>query len=665
MEEFNKLLSHLNETQKMAVLECDNPLLIIACAGAGKTSVIIHKIAYLINQKNMRPWEILAVTFTNKAAREMQERLTKMHGDKTENYYTQGMWMGTFHSICSRILRMHGELLGYRKDFVIVNEDDQIKIIKDLSKSIGVDPKKVVPKAILNVINSWKDKALRPYELSSNDFKDPKDYVIKIAANIYNLYQDRLKASNSMDFGDLINNVIFLFKDHKNILEQYQDKFKYILVDEYQDTNISQDMLIRMLSEKNKKICCVGDDDQSIYGWRGASVQNIINFPKNFENTKIVKLEKNYRSTKNILAAAYEVISRNKNRFDKVINCDNSDGNKIHVLKASDEDEEAEMISSTIRYLMKAKNLSYKNYAILVRSSFQTRAFEESFLRYAIKYKVVGSQKFYDRLEIRDAIAYIRVVYNHDDSLAFERIINTPRRGIGDGTIEQIVNFSAVNNMSLFKAADIMLKEKMFSAKIAKNLADLIDKIKLWNTMLSNTSCEILLEKILTDSGYIAMWSDSKKEEDKARVENLKELIASMSGFKDMGSFLEHISLVTSEDDDENADKEFVSIMTIHGAKGLEFPVVFLPGWEENIFPTSRANASVDRSQLEEERRLAYVAITRAKRLLFISHATRRAVFGSYQFQQPSEFLIDIPKNLCINSTRTSLLGNVSEVELI
>ncbi|MBN8827681.1 MAG: UvrD-helicase domain-containing protein [Sphingobacteriia bacterium] len=630
----SNLLENLNPKQLEAITTIDGPLLVLAGAGTGKTKVLTTRIANIIDKRLAFPNQILAVTFTNKAANEMKHRIAQFVS-------VDGLWIGTFHSICAKILRIHASNIGLNTDFNIIDADDQIRLIKNIMEQIHVDPKKHNPKSILWIINSWKDAALNPNEVVLDKYNS-SNANHRIAMQIYKLYQNKLFISNSVDFGDLLLYVVNLFKNNSEILEHYQSKFKYIHVDEYQDTNLAQYILIKMLAERTQNICCVGDDDQSIYGWRGAEVDNILKFSEYYPKAKLIRLEQNYRSTQNILAAASEIIANNKNRLGKTLWSEGNVGEKIFVANLWNDQEEADFCSKISKHLI-YNGHEYSHAAVLVRAGFQTRSFEESFVRNSIPYKVIGGLKFYERLEIKDALAYIRVTINNNDDLAFERIINTPKRSIGNTTISQIQNFALVNNVSLFKASEIMIKNLIITGKTAKQLGDLINYFKKWQQEFAEKDHHLVVEDILKESGYIEMWKKQNSLEAQGRLDNLKELYRALQEFNSISEFLEHVSLVN----DNNADitGNYISIMTLHAAKGLEFEVVFLPGWEEGIFPSLREGDTAN--DLEEERRLAYVGLTRAKQKVFITFVARRRIYNSWQDSEPSRFLLELPKAIC------------------
>ncbi|AZL16014.1 ATP-dependent helicase [Rickettsiales endosymbiont of Stachyamoeba lipophora] len=630
----HELLQKLNQEQQKVVTNTNGPLLVLSGAGTGKTTSITSRIAYLISERLALPQQILAVTFTNKAAREMLIRINNLID-------AQGIWCGTFHSIATKILRIYAELVGFQNDFTIIDIDDQIRLVKNIEESLNIDHRKYSPKNICSIIQSWKDLSIFPEQLDetllTNDWR-------KKAAQIYTLYQRQLKTANSMDFGDLLLYNIKLFQEQTDILSRFQERFKYIHVDEYQDTNKIQDLWVKLLAAKHQNICCVGDDDQSIYGWRGAEIANILGFTNYYQNCHIIKLEQNYRSTKNILAVAGEIIAKNKQRYHKKLWSDLELGNKVWLSKLRNDHEEAEFICKAIDHF-KHHGENLGSVAILVRASFQTRVLEDKLLKNIIPFVVIGSLKFYDRLEIKDAIAYIRLSNNFNDNFAFERSVNTPKRGIGSTSLKQIQNYSLLYNISYYEAVKDMLSKQIFTGKIAKTLNEFITNLASWNELIKATSHTQVVETILKQSGYLEMWQNDPSIEAKGRVENLKELFRAIQDFASIAEFLEHVSLV-SDNEQEGIDVK-VKIMTLHASKGLEFNNVFLPGWEEGVFPSIKYRDQEQiATELEEERRLAYVGITRARQRLFISHTNERWMYGSVQYNLPSQFLDEIPNSL-------------------
>lgn len=629
----SSLLDTLNEEQRASVEATEGPLLVLAGAGTGKTRVLTTRIAHILLQKLAWPGEILAVTFTNKAAREMQERVTHLTGA------SQALWMGTFHSIGARIIRRHAELLGLTSSFTILDTDDQLRLLKAILAEQKIDEKAHPPKLFSAIIQSWKDQGLTPEKVASGS---DKEQAGGHAAKVYKLYQDRLRQLNAADFGDLILHMITLFTRHEDVLAEYAKRFKYILVDEYQDTNVAQYLWLRLLASYHKNICCVGDDDQSIYSWRGAEVGNILRFERDYPNAKIVKLECNYRSTPHILAAASAVIANNKGRLGKTLWTPVKEGEKIRVKSLWDEGEEARFVGDEVEALQHG-GTKLSEMAILVRAGFQTRAFEERFLTLGVPYRVIGGLRFYERAEIRDAIAYLRLLAVPQDDLAFERIINVPKRGIGQATMQQLHSAARNLNTSMYAATIHLLKSGEIKGKLALALDAFIVNCEKWRVQLGELPLGDLVDLVLDESGYRQMWTQEKTPEAAGRLENLKELSRAMGDFESLAAFLEHVSLVT-EATNENQGNEMVSLMTLHAAKGLEFNVVFLPGWEEGVFPHQRAMDESGTKGLEEERRLAYVGITRARKKLFISHAANRRIYNQWQSSVPSRFIGELPE---------------------
>ncbi|HJD55101.1 MAG TPA: DNA helicase PcrA [Rickettsia endosymbiont of Pyrocoelia pectoralis] len=639
----NHFLHSLNPQQQKAVLHTEGPLLLLAGAGTGKTKVLTSRIANIIHQNLASPQNILAVTFTNKAAKEMAERVQNL-----VNCY--GLNIGTFHSMAARILRDQIEHLnlGLSSRFTILNQDDQLKLVKDIVKLKDIDTKKYVPKLIHIIISRWKDQGLLPNKLSSSDTNLPVQRVAKL---VYEEYQQNLLISNVLDFGDLLlyNNELFII--NPEILKYYQEKYKYILIDEYQDTNVVQYLWARMLASHYKNICCVGDDDQSIYGWRGAEVGNILRFEKDFPGATIIKLEQNYRSTLPILAAASNVINNNKNRHGKTLWTDRESGEKIKIISCWNDKEEARYIAAEIDRLVREGKYNAGNVAILVRAGFQTRSFEEAFINSAMPYKIIGGLRFYERMEIRDVLAYIRIALNQNDNLALERIINVPRRAIGAVTLNKIKSYAMEQNISNFAAIKEMLESGEIKAKSYDTLKDLVTKIDYWHERFNVDAPINVTKAILDDSGYLEMLKEEKTEEALGRIENINEMLRAIAEFSDIHDFIEHSSLVMENETLETNYGGSVTIMTLHAAKGLEFDLVFLPGWEEGVFPSQRSLDEDGEKGLEEERRIAYVGITRAKKDLYITHAESRKIFYEIVRSYPSRFIAEIPDEI---TTRTS-----------
>jgi DNA helicase-2/ATP-dependent DNA helicase PcrA len=637
--ELDQHLEGLNSAQLEAVHKFNKPLLILAGAGTGKTKVIVSKIAHIIKSNLAWPNEILAVTFTNKAAKEMSERIEKLI-----DFSQPFRWLGTFHSIAAKILRLHQELVGLSSNFLIIDTDDQLKLIKSILNDKNLDPQQYNPKLLLAIINSWKDQAIMPSKITSSD---TTSLAAQVAKDVYKTYQERLKASNLVDFGDLLLYNLELFTNNSDILEQYQNKFKFILVDEYQDTNVAQYLWLRLLAQRHSNICCVGDDDQSIYGWRGAKIENILRFEKDFPGAHVIKLEQNYRSSKYILQAASALISNNAKRYGKTLWTSDEKGQKVIVNSFWNDLEEAKYVSLQIK--QKAHNI-YRpsNISILVRASFQTRVIEEAFIAQGIPYIVIGNMKFYERMEVKDIIAYIRLAINKNDDLAFERIINKPKRGVGDSTIQKLKQHALINNCSLLDAISIMIEKEPVKAQLKNNLLEFKNYIYKWHNLFDSISHGEAVITIIEDVRYFQMLESEKesKEDASNRIENIKELIKAIEEFDSIYDFLEHISLVSSSDDVSLNNK--VNIMTLHAAKGLEFDLVFLPGWEEGLFPNGKTLEETGNHGLEEERRLAYVGITRAKHELHISSVYSRRVFNQWQYNSPSRFIMELPTDCCV-----------------
>ena len=632
-------LEDLNPAQREAVEALDGPVLMLAGAGTGKTKALTSRIVHLLNTGRARPNEILSVTFTNKAAREMKNRVGRLLGMQIE-----GMpWLGTFHSICVKLLRRHAELVRLKSNFTILDMDDQNRLIKQLILANNIDEKRWPARQMGAIIDHWKNRAWTPEKVPSAE----AGAFNNRGTEIYAQYQTRLRELNAVDFGDLLLHMVTIFQTHDDVLEQYQRWFKFILVDEYQDTNVAQYLWLRLLAGAHKNICCVGDDDQSIYGWRGAEVGNILRFEKDFPGAKVVRLEQNYRSTPHILAAASGVISGNAGRLGKELWTDLNSGDRVRLIGHWDGEEEARWIGEEVEAMLRGTRgnapFGLEDMAILVRASHQMRAFEDRFLTIGLPYRVIGGPRFYERMEIRDAMAYFRVVLRPEDDLAFERIVNTPKRGLGDKAQQKIQNVARENGVSLVDGARIALADKVLGGKGAAELRVLIDGIDRWGRMAGDqaiTHTE-LAEIILDESGYTTMWQNDKTPEAAGRLENLKELVKALEQFENLQGFLEHVSLVMDNDSQEGEEK--VSIMTLHAAKGLEFPVVFLPGWEDGLFPSQRSMDESGLKGLEEERRLAYVGITRAERICTISFAGNRRVFGQWQSSMPSRFIDELP----------------------
>ena len=634
----NNYLNSLNNQQKTAVSHFEGPLLILAGAGSGKTKVLTTRVANLIFNKKCFGQQILCVTFTNKAANEMRERVHKLINNKSNAV----PWLGTFHSLSNKILRKHAEAVGLKPNFTIIDTLDQIKLIRNILEAENIDIKQNSPKQILYNIDRWKNLGLVPSNVTLNKSEVEKAISLKI----YKIYQEKLKMMNCVDFGDLILHCVTIFQKFDKIRKFYQNNFKYILVDEFQDTNFIQNLWLQLLVNDNKNICVVGDDDQSIYSWRGAEVKNILNFEKNFKNTKIIKLEQNYRSTKNILSAASSLISNNDSRHPKKLWSEFSEGDKVQIQSFSDGLQEAIFISDQIEKTL-IKNTKLNNIAILVRAAFQTREFEERFIRIGLPYRIIGGLKFYERAEIKDAVSYLRLIKHTNDDLAFERIINQPKRSIGESSVKKIHEVARKQRLSLFEASLHMIDNKIFKPKTEVNVNNFVQNILTWKKISSEIDHVSLLEKILDESGYTQMLINERSPEAESRLENLKELRSSMKVYDNLDEFLENISLQTSLDEEWDGDK--INIMTVHAAKGLEFEVVFLPGLEEGLFPHQKSIDDNGHVAVEEERRLAYVAMTRAKNNLFMLFANNRKFFGNKNIDDwmpsmPSRFIDEIDK---------------------
>jgi DNA helicase-2/ATP-dependent DNA helicase PcrA len=627
-------LARLNEAQRAAVETVDGPLLVLAGAGTGKTRVLTTRFAHILLTKRAWPSQVLAVTFTNKAAREMRERVGAILGQPVE-----GLWLGTFHALCARMLRRHAPLVGLEANFTILDSDDQLRLLKQVMEAERIDTKRWVPPGLMAVIQRWKDRGLTPVRITKNE---DSDFANGHAQALYAAYQARLRTLNAADFGDLLLHMTEILRDQPEVLAQYHRQFRYILVDEYQDTNLVQYLWLRLLAQGHHNICCVGDDDQSIYSWRGAEVENILRFEKDFAGARIVRLEANYRSTAPILAAASGLIAHNEGRLGKTLHPGrpDADGEKVEIVSLWDSDEEARMVGNRIESLRRAGE-SLAEMAVLIRAGFQTRAFEERLITIGVPYRVVGGLRFYERAEIRDAIAYMRLVVQPADDLAFERIVNVPRRGVGEVAMRALHETSRANGIPLTAATAKLVDEGGLKGKVKDALADLLQSAQRWREMLERDGHVVTVATILDQSGYTTMWEQDKSPEAPGRLENLKELVRALADFETLAGFLDHVSLVMENDEQSGADR--VSLMTLHGAKGLEFDTVFLPGWEEGIFPNQRSLDEGGLKSLEEERRLAYVGLTRARRRAIVSHAANRRIYANWQSSIPSRFLDELP----------------------
>ena len=646
-------LDDLNPAQRAAVEALDGPVLMLAGAGTGKTKALTARIVHLLSTGRARPNEILAVTFTNKAAREMKLRVGRMLGEVAE-----GMpWMGTFHSLSVKILRRHAELVGLKPNFTILDTDDQLRLLKQLIQARNIDDKRWPARMLAGLIDGWKNRALTPASVPSSDGSAYNN----VGTELYAEYQDRLRTLNATDFGDLLLHCVQIFKTHPDVLAQYQRWFRYILVDEYQDTNVCQYLWLRLLAQAHHNICCVGDDDQSIYGWRGAEVGNILRFEKDFPGAQVIRLEQNYRSTPHILAAASGVISANAGRLGKTLWTEAREGEKVRLIGHWDGEEEARWIGEEIEAIQRGTRgwapVGLADQAILVRASHQMRAFEDRFLTIGLPYRVIGGPRFYERAEIRDAMAYFRLAVSPEDDLAFERVVNLPKRGLGDKAQADIQREARSNGLSLLDGARSLLAAGGIGGKGANQLRAFCDGVERWHhaTRQDGQSHIELAEVILDESGYTEMWQNDKTPEAPGRLDNLKELVKALEQFDSLQGFLEHVSLIMDNENEEAAEK--VSIMTLHAAKGLEFPVVFLPGWEDGLFPSQRSMDESGLKGLEEERRLAYVGITRAERLATVSFASNRRVYGQWQSQMPSRFIDELPQAHVEVLTPPGLMG--------
>jgi DNA helicase II / ATP-dependent DNA helicase PcrA len=632
-------LDDLNPAQRAAVEALDGPVLMLAGAGTGKTKALIARVVHLMRQRQVRPNEILAVTFTNKAAREMKERVGRLLGEVAE-----GMpWMGTFHSLSVKILRRHAELVGLKPNFTILDTDDQIRLLKQLILAANIDEKRWPARLLASLIDGWKNRALTPDRVPSADAGAYNNR----GTELYEAYQERLKTLNATDFGDLLLHCVTIFQTHPDVLQQYQRWFRYILVDEYQDTNVCQYLWLRLLAQAHKNICCVGDDDQSIYGWRGAEVGNILRFEKDFPGAQVIRLEQNYRSTGHILAAASGIIAKNAGRLGKTLWTAGALGEKVRLIGHWDGEEEARWIGEEIEAIQRGTRgrdpVDLNRQAILVRASHQMRAFEDRFLTIGLPYRVIGGPRFYERQEIRDAMAYFRLAVSPEDDLAFERVVNLPKRGLGDTAQSKINVLARGAGVSLLDGAREALAKGVIPGKGASQLRAFVDGVDRWHLATLHPEYDHirLAETILDESGYTEMWQNDKTPEAPGRLDNLKELIKALEQFDNLQGFLEHVSLIM--DNETEGAEEKVTIMTLHAAKGLEFPVVFLPGWEDGLFPSQRSMDETGLKGLEEERRLAYVGITRAEEVCTISFASNRRVYGQWQSQLPSRFIDELP----------------------
>ena len=665
-------LDGLNPEQREAVEAVDGPVLVLAGAGTGKTRVLTTRLAHILKTGRARPWELLAVTFTNKAAREMRERTASIIGPEAEGL----RWLGTFHAVAAQILRRHAELVGLKSSFTIIDVDDQERLIKQLLEAENIDPKRWTPRSFAGLVDHWKNRGWTPARLPP---AEGANFANNRGQALYAAYQDRLRVLNACDFGDLLLHNLTIFTTHADVLADFHNRFKYILVDEYQDSNVAQYLWLRLLAQGRQNLCCVGDDDQSIYGWRGAEVDNILRFERDFPGAKVVRLERNYRSTAHILAAASGLITANKGRLGKTLWTKAEGGQKVKVRGVWDGEAESRLIADEIERWRKDKR-RYRDVAILVRASFQMRAFEERFVMLQIPYQVIGGPRFFERAEIRDAHAYLRLVQSPDDDLAFERIINTPKRGIGDSTIQKLHAVASIppaqlydeplfdaatgevapagpstHFRSLTEAARQIVRTDELAARTRTALANFLRDLDRWRAQAEQTPHQRLAETILEESGYTDALRLDKGPTSQTRLENLKELVQSMGAFETLQAYLEHVSLVM--DLDRQSGEDSVQIMTLHSAKGLEFPLVFLPGWEEGVFPSQRSMDEKGEKGLEEERRLAYVGITRAREEARISFAANRQVYGRWTSQLPSRFVDEMPPDNVEAASETGYYG--------
>jgi DNA helicase-2/ATP-dependent DNA helicase PcrA len=626
-------LEGLNPEQREAVEAIEGPVLVLAGAGTGKTRVLTTRLAHILATGRARPWELLAVTFTNKAAREMRERIGHLIGPAAEGL----RWVGTFHSVAAQILRRHAELVGLKSTYTILDTDDAERLLKQLIEAENIDSKRWTPRHLAGLIDQWKNRGWTPDRLPPHE---GKEFANGRGQSLYAQYQQRLKVLNACDFGDLLLHNLTIFTTAPDVLADYHARFKYLLVDEYQDTNVAQYLWLRLLAQKSQNVCCVGDDDQSIYGWRGAEVDNILRFERDFPGAKVVRLERNYRSTEHILAAAAGLIASNKGRLGKTLWTEASGGEQVRVRGVWDGEAESRLVADEIERAKRAGR-KYRDMAILVRASFQMRAFEERFVMLQIPYTVVGGPRFFERAEIRDAHAYLRLIQSEDDDLAFERIVNVPRRGIGDTTVQKLLVLARENGVSVVRAARELVRTDELQARTRTQLANFLRDLDRWRALKETTPHARLTETVLEESGYTDALRLDKGPQSQTRLENLKELVQAMGAFDTLEGYLEHVSLVM--DLDKGAGDDAVWIMTLHSAKGLEFPLVFLPGWEEGVFPSQRSMDEKGEKGLEEERRLAYVGITRAREEARISFAANRQVYGRWTSQLPSRFVDELP----------------------
>ncbi len=642
----------LNPEQRAAVEAVDGPVLVLAGAGTGKTKVLTTRLAHILATGRARPWELLVVTFTNKAAREMRERIAAIIGPSAEGL----RWLGTFHAVAAQILRRHAELVGLKSNYTILDTDDQERLIKQVLEAESIDTKRWTPKALAGLIDHWKNRGWRPDQLP---VAENAHFANNKGQAMYRLYQERLRTLNACDFGDLLLHNLTIFTLHPEVLAEFHGRFRYLLVDEYQDTNVAQYLWLRLLAQKSQNLCCVGDDDQSIYGWRGAEVDNILRFERDFPGAKVVRLERNYRSTSHILAAASGLIAANKGRLGKTLWTEQNGGEKVVVRGVWDGEAESRLIADEIERAKKGSTdkdpRKFRDIAILVRASFQMRAFEERFVMLQIPYTVVGGPRFFERAEIRDAHAYLRLINSDEDDLAFERIVNVPKRGIGETTVQKLLQMARLNGVSAATAARELVRTDELAARTRTSLSNFLRDLDRWRAEAERTAHARIMEQVLEESGYTDALRLDKNPTSQTRLENLKELVQSMANFETLQAYLEHVSLVMDLDRGPQADA--VQIMTLHSAKGLEFPLVFLPGWEEGVFPSQRSMDESGEKGLEEERRLAYVGITRAREEARISFAANRQVYGRWTSQLPSRFVDEMPLANVEASSETGYYG--------
>ncbi|MEI6985926.1 MAG: UvrD-helicase domain-containing protein [Rhodospirillaceae bacterium] len=624
-------LDGLNLVQRQAVDALDGPVLLLAGAGTGKTRVLTSRLAHLLTTRRATPFQVLAVTFTNKASREMRDRVASLVGGNVE-----GWWLGTFHALAARMLRRHADLVGLTSSFTILDSDDQLRLVKQILEIENINIKKWPPRQVLSIFERWKDRGLSPGKVTA---REAGDAVNGSAIALYAAYQNRLKILNACDFGDLMLHTLTVFQSHQDILAEYHRRFRYILVDEYQDTNVAQYLWLRLLAQGHNNICCVGDEDQSIYGWRGAEIGNILRFENDFPGATVIRLEENYRSTGHILGAATGLIANNRSRLGKTLWTAGGEGDKVRVKSLSDSREEAHWVGDEIASF-NHKGTRLGQIAILVRTSAQTRSFEERILALGLAYRVVGGLRFYERQEIRDVLAYLRVINQPADDLAFERIINLPKRGIGQVTLTQLSQFGHAHDIAMTTTARIFIETDKFKPKPCQTMRNLLDSFERWRGLAKDLHHTELARLVLDESGYTKMWQDDESPEAPGRLENLKELVTGMADYENLQDFLEHVALVMEANEGSGEDK--ISIMTLHGAKGLEFDVVFLPGWEEGLFPSKRAIDEKGQAGLEEERRLAYVGLTRARSRAIVCCAERRRLWADWLNALPSRFIFEL-----------------------